>query len=391
MANCHKCGAELFETSKFCPSCGEPVAAQVHAPEETTDGTEFSEGISPETEEILEENAVQNSMDISGIKKQDEPGEEALNKDIPEEEAQPAEAAPKEETQTKKEEVSVTPEQSEPEQASAGEEPYSEKHEETVYISDEPPKKKAHTGVIIAAAAVVVIAVVAVFAINGKVSDVPVAETESFVTEMTEVTDAFEAETTETEAETAVGSSEVSETAAAAEESEAVTSSAAESISESSVTETSDVQTSAPETTAAPSSESETAASMTDQSPTLPAEGIVVEPEHKIAMGNSVSASVSLSDQGIGTDMLTDEVIVIADFSTDAVINGATPVIMAVAAGETEIQITASSSSEGQAYFEYAEVLASLSEAGLSPESVDVISFKTTGIPIDVFSVTFIK
>lgn len=338
MANCQKCGAELFETSKFCPSCGEPVAVPDHVPEET----------------------------------------------------QPDEAAPKEEAETKTEEASVTLEQPEPEQSPAREEPTPEKQEETVYISDDPPKKKNHLGVIIAAA-VIAVGAGAVFVINSKVSELNViteTETEAVTAEMTEVTGvttAFEVEITETSAETEAETAAV--TTAVTIESEAVTSTA-----ESSVTETSDVQTSVSETTAAVgSSESESDLSGADISHDLPEEGLTLEPEHKTAMGNSVSASLSLSDHGISADMLTDEVIVIADYTTDAVINGAAPVIMVVTAGETEIQTAVSSSGVGQAYFEYANVLASLSEAGLSPESVNTISFKTTGIPIDVFSVTFIK
>lgn len=404
MANCKNCGGELFETSKFCPHCGAPVLelssrsegekVKDYSPDETSVNVEglpeVNTGVlTPEEQAAVLEMAAENILeDIPDIKKIEDDGEikestsagdNAKKDDAPETEAAPA-APVKEEPHKPAEEK--TPENNVP-----------ENKPQTAAVSAEPAKKSK--GGIIAVIAIIAAAAIcgAVFFLRPQNTSAPTLDIEQ-----TEISEAVTEETAiEADAEVSV----VTETELAVTEASAETEISAETeftseavISEESVAES---ETSAEETTA--ESQSETSETIAETAPAgdhtadeLTA-GIVIEPAgHTTAMGNAVSAEIKLSDEGIGTDILSSGVIFLAEYtSTASAPANITPASMVITVNGTAVDVAATSCSDGMVIFEYDKMTEAVTAAGFSPADIDDISVKTTGVPIDVYKITILN
>ena len=404
MANCKNCGGELFETSKFCPHCGAPVLelssrsegekVKDYSPDETSVNVEglpeVNTGVlTPEEQAAVLEMAAENILeDIPDIKKIEDDGEikestsagdDAKKDDAPETEAAPA-APVKEEPHKPAEEK--TPENNVP-----------ENKPQTAAVSAEPAKKSK--GGIIAVIAIIAAAAIcgAVFFLRPQNTSAPTLDIEQ--------TEISEAVTEETAVEADAEISVVTETELAVTEASAETEISAETeftseavISEESVAES---ETSAEETTA--ESQSETSETIAETSPAgghtadeLTA-GIVIEPaDHTTAMGNAVSAEIKLSDEGIGTDILSSGVLFLAEYtSTASAPANITPASMVITVNGTAVDVAATSCSDGMVIFEYDKMTEAVTAAGFSPADIDDISIKTTGVPIDVYKITILN
>ena len=122
-------------------------------------------------------------------------------------------------------------------------------------------------------------------------------------------------------------------------------------------------------------------------------EGIVIEPAgHKSVMGNNISAEIKLSDEGIGSDILTSGVLFLAEYtSTASAPANITPASMVITINGTAVDVAATSCSEGMVIFEYDKMTEAVTAAGLSPADIDDIAIKTTGAPIDVYKITLLQ
>lgn len=401
MANCKNCGGELFETSKFCPHCGAPVLemsarpegekVKDYSPDETSDNVEglpeVNTGVlTPEEQAAVLEMAAENILDDIPDIKEIENDEEIKENTSASDEVKKDEA-PKAET------VSLAKEEAKPEKENAPK-PAEEKAPEvrkepeskpqTAAVSAEPAKKSK--GGIIAVIAIVAVAAIggAVFLLKPQNTPAPPLEIEQTelseaVTEETaieadaeiSVADETELVVTETSAETEI----TSETAASEE---SVTESETEAEKTSVFTET---EASA-ETTAVGG---HTADELT--------EGIIIEPTgHTTAMGNAVSAEIKLSDEGIGSDILTSGVLFLAEYtSTASAPANITPASMVITINGTAVDVAATSCSEGMVIFEYDKMTEAVTAAGFSPADIDDIGIKTTGAPIDVYKITILQ
>lgn len=407
MANCKNCGGELFETSKFCPHCGAPVLemsartegekVKDYSPDEASDNVEglpeVNTGVlTPEEQAAVLEMAAENILeDIPDIKKIEDDEEIKENTsardDVKKDEAPKAETVSlaKEEMKPEKENAPKPAEEKAPE---VRKEP--ENNPQTAAVSAEPAKKSK--GGIIA-----VIAIVAVAAIGGTVFLLKPQNTPAppLEIEQTELSEAVTEETAiEADAEISVADETelvVTETSADTEISTETEITVKTEVSEESVTES---ETEAVETSVSTETETsaETAAVGGHTADEL-TEGIIIEPTgHTTAMGNAVSAEIKLSDEGVGTDILTSGVLFLAEYtSTASAPANITPASMVITINGTAVDVAATSCSEGMVIFEYDKMTEAVTAAGFSPADIDDIGIKTTGVPIDVYKITLLQ
>ena len=403
MAICSKCGAQLFETSKFCPECGTPVlevstdtnkTGDIYSASENADdenSTAVFQGIDPseispdETAEILEAAAEKALEDIPEIVKiegvdihNEKPGEIASEvseaAEIPEtakvskaSEAPKAETSEAEAPKAEKQEEKNEPE-NKPEKEAPAKDDFSDMG---AYVADSSEfkkmaekvsqkKKGGKTAAIIIAAVVIVAAVGAgVYFMGGHNSSQPAVGTEAADEAVTEVS--VDNESTP--------DSEISDT-------EVTT-----------VTETETEET----------TESETTEAVTEAVSMKTAEefaaGIEITPEHKAAAENEASCTISLAAEGLSADMLSDGGLLVVSYTAETAQTGTIPVTvyMTVTVGGTDIDVVASSSGDGVAVFEFANMASAVAENGFSAADIDCISFKGTGAGVDVTSITVMK
>ena len=401
MANCKKCGGELFETSKFCPHCGAPVLemsarpegekVKDYSPDATSDNVEglpeVNTGVlTPEEQAAVLEMAAENILeDIPDIKKIEDDKEikenTSASDDVKKDEAPKAETVSlaKEEAKPEKENAPKPAEERAPE---VRKEP--ESKPQTAAVSAEPAKKSK--GGIISVIAIVAVAAIggAVFLLKPQNTPAPPLEIEQ-----TELSEAVTEETAiEADAEISVADETelvVTEKSADTEISTETEITSGTEASEESVTES---ETKAEET----ETSAETAAVGGHTADEL-TEGIIIEPTgHSTAMGNAVSAEIKLSDEGIGTDILTSGVLFLAEYtSTASAPANITPASMVITINGTAIDVAATSCSEGMVIFEYDKMTEAVTAAGFSPADIDDIAIKTTGVPIDVYKITLLQ
>ena len=401
MANCKNCGGELFETSKFCPHCGAPVLemsarpegekVKDYSPDATSDNVEglpeVNTGVlTPEEQAAVLEMAAENILeDIPDIKKIEDDKEikenTSASDDVKKDEAPKAETVSlaKEEAKPEKENAPKPAEEKAPE---VRKEP--ESKPQTAAVSAEPAKKSK--GGIISVIAIVAVAAIggAVFLLKPQNTPAPPLEIEQ-----TELSEAVTEETAiEADAEISVADETelvVTEKSADTEISTETEITSGTEASEESVTE-SETKTEETETSA------ETAAVGGHTADEL-TEGIIIEPTgHSTAMGNAVSAEIKLSDEGIGTDILTSGVLFLAEYtSTASAPANITPASMVITINGTAIDVAATSCSEGMVIFEYDKMTEAVTAAGFSPADIDDIAIKTTGVPIDVYKITLLQ
>lgn len=401
MAICSKCGAQLFETSKFCPECGTPVlevsadtnkTGNIYSASENADdensmavfqGIDPSEISPDETAEILEaaaEKALEDIPEIVKIEGVDIHTEkpEEISSELPEaskvSEASKTPEAPKAEKQEeKKEPEKETPAKDDFSDMGA----YVADSSEFKEITEEVPRKKkgGKTGAVIIAAVVIVAAVGAgVYFMGGHNSSQPAVDTTVTVTDEAVTEVAVDNEST--------SDSEISDTEVSVPET-TVTSETTEEVT--TVTDTE-------ETT-----ESETTEAVTEAVSMKTAEefaaGIEITPEHKTAAENEASCTISLAAEGLSADMLSDGGLLVVSYTADTVQTGTIPVTvyMTVTVGGTDIDVVASSSGDGVAVFEFANMASAAAANGFSAADIDSISFKGTGAGVDVTSITVMK
>lgn len=405
MAICSKCGAQLFETSKFCPECGTPVlevstdtnkTGDIYSASENADdenSTAVFQGIDPseispdETAEILEAAAEKALEDIPEIVKiegvdihTEKPGE--IPSELPEAaeapEAPKTTEAPKAETsEAEAPKAEKQEEKNEPENKPEKEAPAKDDFSDMgAYVADSSEfkkmagkvsqkKKGGKTAAIIIAAVVIVAAVGAgVYFMGGHNSSQPAVDTTVTVTEA-----ADEAVTEVSVDNESTPDSEISDT-------EVTT-----------VTETETEET----------TESETTEAVTEAVSMKTAEefaaGIEITPEHKAAAENEASCTISLAAEGLSADMLSDGGLLVVSYTAETAQTGTIPVTvyMTVTVGGTDIDVVASSSGDGVAVFEFANMASAVAENGFSAADIDCISFKGTGAGVDVTSITVMK
>jgi flagellar basal body-associated protein FliL len=405
MAICSKCGAQLFETSKFCPECGTPVlevstdtnkTGDIYSASENVEeenSTAVFQGIDPseispdETAEILEAAAEKALEDIPEIVKiegvdihNEKPGEIAseVSEAAEAPEAPKTPEAPKAETpKAEAPKAEKQEEKNEPEKKPEKEAPAKDDFSDMgAYVADSSEfkkmaekvsqkKKGGKTAAIIIAAVVIVAAVGAgVYFMGGHNLSQPAVDTTVTVTEA-----ADEAVTEVSVDNESTPDSEISDT-------EVTT-----------VTETETEET----------TESETTEAVTEAVSMKTAEefaaGIEITPEHKAAAENEASCTVSLAAEGLSADMLSDGGLLVVSYTAETAQTGTIPVTvyMTVTVGGTDIDVVASSSGDGVAVFEFANMASAVAEKGFSAADIDCISFKGTGAGVDVTSITVMK
>ena len=405
MAICSKCGAQLFETSKFCPECGTPVlevstdtnkTGDIYSASENADdenSTAVFQGIDPseispdETAEILEAAAEKALEDIPEIVKiegvdihTEKPGEIAseVSEAAEAPEAPKTPEAPKAETsEAEAPKAEKQEEKNEPEKKPEKEAPAKDDFSDMgAYVADSSEfkkmaekvsqkKKGGKTAAIMIAAVVIVAAVGAgVYFMGGHNSSQPAVGTTVTVTEA-----ADEAVTEVSVDNESTPDSEISDT-------EVTT-----------VTETETEET----------TESETTEAVTEAVSMKTAEefaaGIEITPEHKAAAENEASCTISLAAEGLSADMLSDGGLLVVSYTAETAQTGTIPVTvyMTVTVGGTDIDVVASSSGDGVAVFEFANMASAVAENGFSAADIDCISFKGTGAGVDVTSITIMK
>lgn len=410
MAICSKCGAQLFETSKFCPECGTPVlevstdtnkTGDIYSASENADdensmtvfqGIDPSEISPDETAEILEAAAEKALEDIPEIVKiegvdihTEKPGEIASEvseaAEIPEtakvskaSEAPKAETskaeAPKAEKQEEKNEPEKKPEKEAPAKddfSDMGAYVPGEGASEFKKTAEEAaPKKKSggKTAAVIIAVVVIAAAAGAGLFLMARISNSPMPIADTTVTAV-QMTDAPVEEVT-------ADSNVVSDT---------------ETISETTADITADTETKTE------TSVSETEAAVSMKTAEEFAAGIEITPEHKAAAENEASCTISLAAEGLSADMLSDGGLLVVSYTAEAAQTGTIPVTvyMTVTVGGTDIDVVASSSGDGVAVFEFANMASAVAENGFSAADIDCISFKGTGAGVDVTSITVMK
>ena len=400
MAICSKCGAQLFETSKFCPECGTPVlevsadtnkTGNIYSASENADdensmavfqGIDPSEISPDETAEILEaaaEKALEDIPEIVKIEGVDIHTEkpEEIPSELPEapkvSEASKTPEAPKAEKQEEKKE---------PEKEAPAKDDFSDMgayvadSSEFKEMAEEVPRKKkgGKTGAVIIAAVVIVAAVGAgVYFMGGHNSSQPAVDTTVTVTDEAVTEVAVDNEST--------SDSEISDTEVSVPETTVTSGTTAE------VTTVTDTET----------TESETAEAVTEAVSMKTAEefaaGIEITPEHKTAAENEASCTISLAAEGLSADMLSDGGLLVVSYTAETVPTGTIPVTvyMTVTVGGTDIDVVASSSGDGVAVFEFANMASAAAANGFSAADIDSISFKGTGAGVDVTSITVMK
>lgn len=401
MAICSKCGAQLFETSKFCPECGTPVlevsadtnkTGNIYSASENADdensmavfqGIDPSEISPDETAEILEaaaEKALEDIPEIVKIEGVDIHTEkpEGISSELPEaskvSEASKTPEAPKAEKQEEKKE---------PEKEAPAKDDFSDmgayvadSSEFKEMAEDVPRKKKGGKTVAVIIAAVVIVAAVGagVYFMGGHNSSQTAVDTTVTVTDEAVTEVAVDNEST--------SDSEISDTEVSVPETTVTSETTAE------VTTVTDTE----ETT-----ESETAEAVTEAVSMKTAEefaaGIEITPEHKTAAENEASCTISLAAEGLSADMLSEGGLLVVSYTAETVPTGTIPVTvyMTVTVGGTDIDVVASSSGDGVAVFEFANMASAAAANGFSAADIDSISFKGTGAGVDVTSITVMK
>lgn len=393
MAICSKCGAQLFETSKFCPECGTPVLevsadtnkiGNIYSASENADdensmavfqGIDPSEISPDETAEILEAAAekaledIPEIVKIEGVDIHTEKPEEILS-ELPEaskvSEASKTPEAPKAEKQEEKKE---------PEKEAPAKDDFSDMG---AYVPGEgasefkktaeeaAPKKKGggKTAAVIIAAVVIAAAAGAGLFLMARISNSPMPIADTTVTAV-QMTDAPVEEVT-------ANSNVVSDT---------------ETISETTSDITADTETKTE------TSVSETEAAVSMKTAEEFAAGIEITPEHKTAAENEASCTISLAAEGLSADMLSEGGLLVVSYTAETVPTGTIPVTvyMTVTVGGTDIDVVASSSGDGVAVFEFANMASAAAANGFSAADIDSISFKGTGAGVDVTSITVMK
>lgn len=393
MAICSKCGAQLFETSKFCPECGTPVlevsadtnkTGNIYSASENADdensmavfqGIDPSEISPDETAEILEaaaEKALEDIPEIVKIEGVDIHTEkpEGIPSELPEapkvSEASKTPEAPKAEKQEEKKE----PEKEAPTKddfSDMGAYVPGEGASEFKKTAEEAASKKkggGKTAAVIIAAVVIAAAAGAGLFLMARISNSPMPIADTTVTAV-QMTDAPVEEVT-------ANSNVVSDT---------------ETISETTSDITADTETKTE------TSVSETEAAVSMKTAEEFAAGIEITPEHKIAAENEASCTISLAAEGLSADMLSDGGLLVVSYTAETVPTGTIPVTvyMTVTVGGTDIDVVASSSGDGVAVFEFANMASAAAANGFSAADIDSISFKGTGAGVDVTSITVMK
>ena len=393
MAICSKCGAQLFETSKFCPECGTPVlevstdtnkTGDIYSASENADdensmavfqGIDPSEISPDETAEILEAAAEKALEDIPEIVKiegvdihTEKPGE------IPSEVSEAAEApeapktpeAPKAETsEAEAPKAEKQEEKNEPEKEAPAKDDFSDMG---AYVpgegASEFKKSGGKTAAVIIAVVVIAAAAGAGLFLMARISNSPMPIADTTVTAV-QMTDAPVEEVT-------ADSNVVSDT---------------ETISETTADITADTETKTE------TSVSETEAAVSMKTAEEFAAGIEITPEHKAAAENEASCTISLAAEGLSADMLSDGGLLVVSYTAETAQTGTIPVTvyMTVTVGGTDIDVVASSSGDGVAVFEFANMASAVAENGFSAADIDCISFKGTGAGVDVTSITVMK
>ena len=393
MAICSKCGAQLFETSKFCPECGTPVlevsadtnkTGNIYSASENADdensmavfqGIDPSEISPDETAEILEaaaEKALEDIPEIVKIEGVDIHTEkpEEISSELPEaskvSEASKTPEAPKAEKQEEKKE---------PEKEAPAKDDFSdmgayvpgEGASEFKKTAEEAASKKkggGKTAAVIIAAVVIAAAAGAGLFLMARISNSPMPIADTTVTAV-QMTDAPVEEVT-------ANSNVVSDT---------------ETISETTSDITADTETKTE------TSVSETEAAVSMKTAEEFAAGIEITPEHKTAAENEASCTISLAAEGLSADMLSDGGLLVVSYTVETVPTGTIPVTvyMTVTVGGTDIDVVASSSGDGVAVFEFANMASAAAANGFSAADIDSISFKGTGAGVDVTSITVMK
>lgn len=405
MAICSKCGAQLFETSKFCPECGTPVlevsadtnkTGNIYSASENADdensmavfqGIDPSEISPDETAEILEaaaEKALEDIPEIVKIEGVDIHTEkpEEIPSELPEaskvSEASKTPEAPKAEKQEEKKE----PEKEAPTKddfSDMGAYVPGEGASEFKKTAEEAASKKkggGKTAAVIIAAVVIAAAAGAGLFLMARISNSPMPIADTTVTAV-QMTDAPVEEVT--------ADSDVVSDAEAVSDTEIV--SDTETISETTADITADTET---ETD---TSVSETEAAVSMKTAEEFAAGIEITPEHKAAAENEASCTISLAAEGLSADMLSDGGLLVVSYTAETAQTGTIPVTvyMTVTVGGTDIDVVASSSGDGVAVFEFANMASAAAANGFSAADIDSISFKGTGAGVDVTSITVMK
>ncbi len=417
MPKCSKCGAELFEDSKFCPECGAKVEdesdAEAELPKikkldisEDTDKEDKQPAgeKSDEPDEDAEETDDEDDDDAS--EDEDEDSEEEPIKDIEEtrEELEKALEDIPEIKQIDGVKVKGVPEKDKPEKNKSEKSGRSDIKPEVGTVSrrdkvaanaqniekatnlrnkalamdfgeDVPakPKKPISLKPIIYCCAAVFLIVCAVgfamFLNADKPANVPV-ETAAQTTLPVTTTVTTTAETT---AETTVETTETTVTTVTS-----VTTSAASSRTEGSGT---DVSGSDVSDTAWTDELGENNVAMLNRTSIEPA-------IHSQVMAGGISCTIKLSDMLITPDLLTDASMITAEFTTPSTTVTIGPVGMKVLIGEETIDVPCDAFTENTAVFSYASVKAYVEDKGHTAEEIDELAFSSVSIPVDVIKVT---
>lgn len=391
MAICSKCGAQLFETSKFCPECGTPVlevsadtnkTGNIYSASENADdensmavfqGIDPSEISPDETAEILEAAAEKALEDIPEIVKiegvdihTEKPVE--ISSELPETSEAPEASKTPEAPKAEKQEEKKEPEKEAPTKDDFSDiGAYVADSSEFKEMAEEAASKKkggGKTAAVIIAAVVIAAAAGAGLFLMARISNSPMPIADTTVTAV-QMTDAPVEEVT-------ANSNVVSDT---------------ETISETTSDITADTETKTE------TSVSETEAAVSMKTAEEFAAGIEITPEHKTAAENEASCTISLAAEGLSADMLSDGGLLVVSYTAETVPTGTIPVTvyMTVTVGGTDIDVVASSSGDGVAVFEFANMASAAAANGFSAADIDSISFKGTGAGVDVTSITVMK
>ena len=235
-----------------------------------------------------------------------------------------------------------------------------------IEIPDTRKKKKSKAGIIIAVIVIILLAVLAGAYVVSKMNSTSVPDIAETVTSIFEdISDT--AETTITSASAPVTTDTSAESTPASEAS-ASTVESTTAVSETELTAASDVSL-------------KTAAELAD--------GIIITPVHQPASDMDISASISLLAEGISPTMLSNDVLIIVEYSGEVDTMNGSPVVMILHSGDTDVEINPSTTAEGMVVFEYSAIASSAAANSIYPPSFDNFSFRSNGSTIDVHSITF--
>lgn len=390
MAFCTNCGAELYENSKFCPECGTPVEMAAEKIEndalidtEEDVSVENTDAAVDENISTVEENTVtltdealtaENILDsIPDIKKLDgvavhnETDSSEPVQDILEEAARFAAEQKVKEGNTDDEQTEIS--------KSAAENIQSED-----IIAE--PKKKSKAGIVILVVIIILIGSAAALYFSGML-DPYLLSGSGNVTDFTEavgtVTEAIE----EGNGEETYATEVITEVSTDTEIISTVVSSETENNTEKTgATEDSETTTESEDV-----SEAESEDNSDDETAGFISENVVFTPDHIMTMGNGISCEISLSEQGISSDMIPDSAVFVAEYTTQAENVMISPCVMTVTFGENEVQVTADSFDSDCVLFSAEAVKNAVINSGYSLDEIDIIRFRSVGAPVDVATV----